>query len=126
MVTEEKLTGRALNDEVAIKVMDWHRETVDAGDSRGPFENWIDAEGVGQYEPREFEPSASFEHVTAVEERIEELGLELKYATALLEATGTQYQASLPVVVWSVIRATPEERCWAALAAIDKTKGDTK
>ena len=55
-----------------------------------------------------------------VEDRIEQLGLELKYATALLDQVGSpQYQSSLPVIVWAIVRATPEERCLAALSVME-------
>jgi len=112
MVTEEKLTGRALNDEVAIKLMGWRTHAVS--------ESVWHAEALhDSFHKESFRPSESLEAAKQVEDRIEQLGLELKYATALLEATGTQYQNSLPVMVWAVIRATPEERCLAALSVME-------
>lgn len=55
-----------------------------------------------------------------LEDRIEELGLWSEYAGALLEQVGNpQYQSSLPVIVWAIVRATPEERCLAALRVIE-------
>ena len=67
----------------------------------------------------EVRSNPSLKAVEQVEDRIEQLGLELKYATALLEATGTQYQSSLPVIVWAIVRATPEERCLTALSVVE-------
>jgi len=94
---DEKVTGQELDDAMAVKVMGWSCEL-------------------------DFHPSASLEDAKKAEDRIAELGLEHEYAGALLEATGTQYQSSLPVVVWAVIRATPEERCLAALSVMEKSK----
>jgi len=101
MVTEEKLTGRELDNEIAIRVMGWNAE------KRG---RWFSEAPCYSSDPRA---------AAQVEDRINDLGLWREYASALLELTGTQYQSSLPVIVWAIVRATPEQKCLAALEAIN-------
>jgi len=118
MVTEEKLTGRELNTAVAEKLMGWKRMPVES-----VFGNFMYAPPDGSHQRWPVGVPAYSSDVAAakqVEDRIAELGLEHEYAGALLEQTGnTQYQSSLPVIVWAIVRATPEERCRAALSVIE-------
>ena len=130
MLTEQQLSGRALDAEVAEKIMD---HVIHVDDNEGWCEHC--GEEMMEYrlmryrqqggrEPMETrcvpEYAESITAVAQVEDRIAELGLEHEYAGALLEQTGnTQYQSSLPVIVWAIVRATPEERCRAALSVIE-------
>ena len=119
MVTEEKLTGRDLEMQIAERVMGWQR-----GGTTPSGNVWYEANGesylIGETRfTSVWTPSTKLEAAAQVEDRINDLGLWHEYASALLELTGTQYQSSLPVIVWAIVRATPEERCVAALEAIE-------
>lgn len=50
-----------------------------------------------------------------VEDRIAELGLQDEYAARLRDQVGT---FDFPRDIWAIARATPEQRCRAALAAV--------
>ena len=132
MVTEEKLTGRRLDFAVMDKIFgnvvlcddyetapEWRREQVSQPRKWHPRDSHPPNTTCGHCDDLIPFYSSDCAATKEVEDRINELGLWHEYASALLEATGTQYQSSLPVIVWAIVRATPEERCRAALKAMN-------
>lgn len=60
--------------------------------------------------------SSSIEAAHTVEDRIEELGLQVPYIQALAAVVGCRLLANVKEY-WLMLRATPEQRCRAALLA---------
>jgi hypothetical protein len=113
------LSGRALDAEVARDVMEWRnihmeRHGDDYPHYGQPPKCAYDCVNVPPY-------STDHNLAHAVEERIAELGLERKYASALQEnvlCAGSDWHG----FAWNLAHASPEQRCRAALAAVESAR----
>ena len=66
----------------------------------------------------EFEPSSDLESARLLEDEIERRGLQEKYLVVLHEVVGAKWIDYGVMDVWSIFRATPEQKARAFLAAI--------
>lgn len=110
--------GSHLDVEIAIKIMGW--TTAAPHNGQPTYENKttghhpIYAHKLPCY-------SADISAAMEVENRIEELGLEASYARELAKGTPHWLFASDEATWWHVAHATPEQRCRAALVAIQES-----
>ena len=128
----EPLSGRALDAKLA-EAMGWTLwENFESGDYEGPddvtvFAPWGD--GVGVYLPEDhgeesfkFSPSTDVSALEPVYEEIERRGLGEDYIRELRETVlGTRgaWNAAISYKgMWSMWRATPEQRARAALSVL--------
>ena len=95
-----------MNARVATDVMKW---TLLAGDT------WVDEEQNISHPC--FRPSTSISAAWLVEERIAELGLIDEYCWEIIKLASTK--KGDPPQQWNLIHATPEDRCRAALKAME-------
>ena len=105
--------GRELDALVAEKMMGW-KYIPDKQERKSWIStlwvNWKDSKGTTQLLVPSY--STSIAAAWLVEERIKELGLEPEYSEALLDLTDASEHFEL-------IHASPEDRCLAALKAVE-------
>lgn len=128
MSADQVPAGRELNTAVALEVMGWY-EWDGVGDWDGPegvtmFTYWGDDDGAlavypdSSDEPKSlFDPSHCMGSACEVEDEIERRGLGSQYAGAL----AVRIRGGL----WDMLRATPEQRCRAALVVVRTVGGAT-
>lgn len=112
-------TGRDLDAEVAERVMGWARQ---------PDYNYWMTFLAGSFQLRAliatWKPSESVDTAMQVEDRIAELGKQGDYIAALWDVMGADrgvnfWTASNIEAFWLCVHATAEQRCRAALSAVD-------
>ena len=101
--------GRELVDYVAKDVMHWEKRI-------GITEVWVDEMGFVQADER-WRPDLDISAAWLVEERIAELGLIDEYCWEIIKLASTK--KGDPPQQWNLVHATPEDRCRAALKAVD-------
>lgn len=106
----ERLSPRERDVLIARRVMRWGVDERYVTDSRGRLMYFTDEL-----------PALSTDHAAArlVEDEISLLDLYAEYVAALVAVVAPEADLESTDVIWSVIRATPEERCRAALIAVD-------
>ena len=83
---------------------------------------WWDDDGASDIRRGMPHYSTDIAAAVQVEDEIERRGLIRPYLDALWDVTGNLY-ARGPQAMWALLRATPEERCQAALKALEDTNG---
>lgn len=115
MSENSELSGLALREAVAVKVMKLTNVREIGIVHRQLF--YTESSPVHPVPAYESDPSAC----AAMEARIKELGIEREYAVELrLECAPRMVMAYEPLdILMACIFATPEQRCRAALAAVE-------
>jgi len=115
---DEHVAGRELDACVAEAVMGWTKHGSDLFTDEVTGQSYeLDKSYTAFVEC--FNPSINLSDAYEMEERIAELGLEVKYADILFDiiypTLDLKRLTSIGQFDWRLIHATPEERCKAAL-----------
>lgn len=139
-MSDNQLSGRELSEAVAVRVFEEPQPPALASEAcplmldrvePSPKGAWLhvhrfDHGDACEWEPRPF--SESIEAAMQVEDRIAELGLQGNYVAALWEVLGGQigvnfWNKSNFETMWLCTHASAEQRCLAALKAVQEKKG---
>ena len=105
---------------IAEKVMGWESQYIEYGGSGGEYV-WILPDGIRQHEPDVPSYSTDIAAAYQMEERIAELGLIDEYCKQLNKIANVHWDEGVRQPQrWQLIHATPEDRCKAALMAVEK------
>jgi hypothetical protein len=103
--------GDDLRVAVAREVMGWKQFSPGKFNQYGAWVDYLspNVECMGWF------PGSCREDACSVEDRIEELGIELSYVSMLRQVVNSES-------CWAIRRATPEQVCIAALAAVREVR----
>ena len=127
----KELSAHELNVKIAIEIMKWNYWDF-KGDYEGEFPmfTYVGESALAVYfdhgdRHSYFDPSHDISAAYQMEERIAELGLIEEYCFQLNAIANTHLDRDYyrQPQRWQLIHATPEDRCLAALAAVEKTTG---
>lgn len=112
------MDNRKIDTAIAEKVMGWKLKSILINTYGNRADVWVnEAEKIMAY-CREWKPSTDIAAAWQVEQKIDEAGLYKQYVFALSDVLDLGPQSNPYIVIEKMMKATPKQRCLAALQAV--------